>query len=857
MIGYDLSDELFFDTRFLRNETAHGNQTIILENKGMGYEETMRAMRAMGQALVELGMLPRELLTPAFEMLRIREGDSLLGGTYVVREFLGEGGMSRVFAALHRRSGRVFAVKEMKPGVLSGERFAQECRILSGLHHERIPQYFDSFSENGTHYIVMQKIDGVLLERCVSEKGLSDAAKRQITGEIMDVLSYLHSPDAGVVYADLSPDNCLVDGENRVCLIDFGTAALMGERQVAAAKTPGYSAPEIAAGGLLDRRTDIYALGCILWFLFTGTSPAGIEYKSGQEIAEALAALYRSGPQKAGHSGESDPNAVRKLAEVIRVCTEENPDHRFQTVEEVRRALDLALFSDKEHAAVQDSRPAFSELIRKTAGGRVKAGAAAAVLLLFAAAGILWYRAGGESGARKAADSRYSVTAETAQVETAQPGTTPAGAAQAETAQAETAQAEAAQAETAQAEAAQTETAVVPDTEDHVMDWADPALEQEMRRLTGIDDGEIRLSDVCGLTELSLANCGISDISALGELANLRYLNLNANRIEDITPLSALTGLQVLLLNGNRIADAEPLSSLTRLTELDVGGNRIRTLDFVSSMDKLSRLSLAGNALEEETVRNALEGRTLVSLNLSGLGLTDCSWLGAGSQQAEQAQRGEQARKIGQEQHEKQARETGQERYEDKAQETGQACLESLYLNRNNIRDISPLADLAGLRKLYLADNNIEDITALASLDCLEELDLQHNPVGDLTPLRGLTGLNRLDVKDCGLTDLQPVAGMKKLASVDASDNVISDLTPLSGLDRLSYLDLGSNALSGDLSALGGLEGLNYLDLRNNQISDIAALKGLTALRRLYLTGNPIEDYTCLRGLALEELAAD
>ena len=128
MIGYDLSDELFFDTRFLRNETAHGNQTIILENKGMSYEETMKAMRAMGQALVELGMLPRELLTPAFEMLRIREGDSLLGGTYVVREFLGEGGMSRVFAALHRRSGRVFAVKEMKPGVLSGERFVQECR---------------------------------------------------------------------------------------------------------------------------------------------------------------------------------------------------------------------------------------------------------------------------------------------------------------------------------------------------------------------------------------------------------------------------------------------------------------------------------------------------------------------------------------------------------------------------------------------------------------------------------------------------------------------------------------------------------------------------------------------------------
>ena len=341
MIGHDLSDELFLDTRFLRNETAHGNQTIILENKGMGYEETMKAMRAMGQALVELGMLPRELLTPTFEMLRIREGDTLLGGVYVVQELLGEGGMSRVFAALHRRSGRVFAVKEMKPGVLSGERFAQECRILSGLHHERIPQYFDSFSENGTHYIVMQKADGVPLEQRVLKNELSDAVKKQIAGEIMDILCYLHSPDTGVVYADLSPDNCLVDGENRAWLIDFGTAARMKERQVVTAKTPGYSAPEIEAGGPLDRRTDIYALGCILWFLFTGTSSAGIERKSRQEIAEALAVSCRPGPTKAGRNGSSDPDAVQKLAEVIRICTEENPDHRFQTVEEVRQAKSL------------------------------------------------------------------------------------------------------------------------------------------------------------------------------------------------------------------------------------------------------------------------------------------------------------------------------------------------------------------------------------------------------------------------------------------------------------------------------------------------------------------------------------
>ena len=270
-----------------------------------------------------------------------------------------------------------------------------------------------------------------------------------------------------------------------------------------------------------------------------------------------------------------------------------------------------------------------------------------------------------------------------------------------------------------------------------------------------------------------------------------------------------------------------PQVSIVDMTQQFAGGNRS-----IFSRE-------LSNALEEETVRNALEGRTLVSLNLSGLGLTDCSWLSGSSQQTDKERNGAQAQ------------------HGEQAQKTGQVCLEALYLSRNRIRDISPLADLAGLRKLYLSDNDIEEITALASLGSLEELDLQHNPVGDLTPLSGLTGLSRLDVKDCGLTDLQPVAGMKKLASIDASNNKISDLSPLSGLNRLSYLDLNSNALSGDLSALGGLEGLNYLDLSYNQISDLSALKGLTALRRLYLTGNPIEDYTCLNGLALEELAAE
>lgn len=740
MVGYDLSDDLFYETRYLRNETTHGNRTIILQNMKIGYDETMKAMHTMSDSLIKLGKLPEAMRSPTFEMMRIREGDTLLGGVYTIGPFLGEGGMSRVYEASQRRSRRRLAVKEFKPGIRPEEAVRRESEILSGLRHERIPQVYDAFSENGTYYIVMQYIDGIPLDRCAASHRLTDGDKLEIMGGVCEILCDLYSAEGGLVIADLSPSNILVDEGKQPYLLDPGVRE-EGTNAVRAG-TPAYCAPEVLAGKEQDERSDIYSLGCILWFLYTGRSPADLDMITDDEFAKIL------------------PPGI--IQEIIRVCTQRNPEERYQSPEELGQMLEKARAlrgEEPERAQEKEESPVTPGRL----SGEKRSGAKRMILPAVILAAVLIVCAAVYAGvfSKKTPESGSPVTAS------------------------------------------------MP--EDHVMVFEDPMLELEMRGITGIERGEIMLSDVWELRELSLSSCGIKDISALRELKNLEYLDLTANRITDISPLSGLEGLKELRLEGNEISDARPLSGLTKLIRLDIGKNRVDSPAFLENLGNLRELAAGNNPLSEKDIQAALKGRSLTSLNLCGLALTDCKWIGEMS------------------------------------------GLTALYLSDNRISDITPLANLNELTALYLENNGISDISALSGLSKLEELDLQHNPVGSLERIRGLTAITWLDVKDCGLTDLGPAASMKVLASIDAGGNRIDDLSPLSGLVRLSYLDVSDNALSGDVEPLAGLKTLTYLDLRDNEIRDISALKDLSALRRLYVSGNPIEDLSVLDSLNLED----
>ena len=194
-IGYDISDEVYFDTRQLRNETTHGSQTVTLQHMDLDYQRTLKAMLSLADALILTGMLDPELRIPPFEKLRVQEGRTLQSGSYRILSQIGEGGMSRVYKAEQVHVGRIVAVKELKPEMYSEEQIRYERDIVLHLHHDLIPHVYDVFSENATYYIVMGYVDGITLEEYVQMNyPIPIDVTDTLSHSILDVLSYLHSP---------------------------------------------------------------------------------------------------------------------------------------------------------------------------------------------------------------------------------------------------------------------------------------------------------------------------------------------------------------------------------------------------------------------------------------------------------------------------------------------------------------------------------------------------------------------------------------------------------------------------------------------------------------------------------------
>lgn len=324
-------------------------------------------------------------------------------------------------------------------------------------------------------------------------------------------------------------------------------------------------------------------------------------------------------------------------------------------------------------------------------------------------------------------------------------------------------------------------------SEDYAIDWEDSVLEARMRKITGIETGDIMYSDVYQITELDLSTDSgesekIRDISALENLTALTDLDLTYNEISDISPLSSLTGLTSLNLNYNEIDDISPLSSLTTLTSLNLNYNKIDDISPLSSLPSLTDLDMGRNRISDISPLSSLTGLT------------------------------------------------------------------SLYLEYNEIDDISPLSSLTGLTSLYLGGNQISDISTLSSLPALTELYIGYNPFSDISIISGMDSLTKLGLYSIELEDVSPLSSLTSLTELNLRDNAISDISPLSGLTALTYLDLSGNYIR-DISPLSSLTALTGLDIYNNYISDISSLSSLTALKSLSLYENQIRDISPLSGL--------
>src|SRR5262245_36885397 len=204
-------------------------------------------------------------------------------GRYELKRVLGRGAMGVVYEGFDPNLRRRVAVKTiLKSAALDeetaraySERFVKEAQAVGRLNHPNIVQVHDFGEQNEVAYLVMEFIQGRELRSFFEAKDAFTLPEVvRIMGELLDALDFAH--EAGVIHRDIKPANVMLDGQRRVKLADFGVARVQDSDRSAAGTmvgTPAFMSPEQISGGKIDRRTDIFSAGVVLYQLLTGEQP--------------------------------------------------------------------------------------------------------------------------------------------------------------------------------------------------------------------------------------------------------------------------------------------------------------------------------------------------------------------------------------------------------------------------------------------------------------------------------------------------------------------------------------------------------------------------------------------------------
>lgn len=292
-----------------------------------------------------------------------------LVGRYEIVSLVGRGGMGEVYRARDPRLRREVAVKIMRvsarhdPNLV--ERFEQEARAAATLNHPNILAVHDVGVHDGQPYIVSELLDGVTLRQII-EHGLPIDRAVQYAIEMCRGLAAAH--DRGIVHRDLKPENLLVSRDGHVKIVDFGLAKLIegpagssratGSATSAALTTAntimgtlGYMSPEQLTGKTVDHRSDVFAVGAILYELVSGRRAF-----TGDSPAEIVAAVLNGEP--APLAGD---NPIAAAASTLtRHCFERDPSQRFQSARDLATALEAILSAGRVTGGARTQAPAAS-----------------------------------------------------------------------------------------------------------------------------------------------------------------------------------------------------------------------------------------------------------------------------------------------------------------------------------------------------------------------------------------------------------------------------------------------------------------------------------------------------------------
>jgi eukaryotic-like serine/threonine-protein kinase len=269
---------------------------------------------------------------------------SEIAGRYGIVQKLGAGAFGTVYKAKDKLLGRMLAIKTIRLEGLAAagasieeltDRFKREAQVSAQLKHPNIVTIYDIGEADGVSYLAMEFIDGVGLDKIIAQAGripLERAAGLAV--QIAEALDFAHK--GGVVHRDIKPANIMIEAGDRVKVTDFGIAKVMdsGDHLTMTGSllgTPSYMSPEQARGSALDGRSDLFAVGCILYEML-----AGKKAFRGDSITGLIFKIITEEPP---HIHELDPDLPEEMVRIIARALAKGPDARYQSGHELAEDL--------------------------------------------------------------------------------------------------------------------------------------------------------------------------------------------------------------------------------------------------------------------------------------------------------------------------------------------------------------------------------------------------------------------------------------------------------------------------------------------------------------------------------------
>ncbi len=256
---------------------------------------------------------------------------------YFVKEQIAKGGMGRVYLAQDTKEEDKVAIKYIPYGRAAPKKYPlYEASVLIRLNHPNLPKVRDVFRDEKGHYLVMEYISGDTLTNRVRKEGpLKPERAVRYVKSVLDVLDYLHRQQPPIIHRDIKPANLKFNSNGKLMLVDFGISKEFypdqkTRHEIKGALTIGYAPPEqLDPSGQTDVRSDIFALGGVLYYLLTGKNPPPVEIHPEDE--------YHVDPR----SKSSDvPDA---LAQVVITATRMKKEYRYNRAREMKSALSQAI----------------------------------------------------------------------------------------------------------------------------------------------------------------------------------------------------------------------------------------------------------------------------------------------------------------------------------------------------------------------------------------------------------------------------------------------------------------------------------------------------------------------------------